>query len=519
VPTRLFLLSVCLAGCARSGRDIAVAADSANRAATRAVPAVAFRVPVSGGSLAVYQLPTLQATPWGAGSRLVGARSAVGVDIIGRRLLFRDAEGQVASFDLVALRQRTIAPRHALATLAADGAVLAVDPSGGITESQPWGTRQWSGSLGRGVREVFAAPGSRLIAIRRGHDDDTLQIAERETGIARTQSVPSAVDRAPSRDGDAVALATDSGIIVFEDRDMDHPWFVHVSGKPRAVAFSPSGHRLYVALSEKSELAVIDRFMHRERAAISLPGPAIRLRTDPWGRVLLARGEADGDTWVVSIPANIVVGSITSGWASDLPTVSENGVILAREGSAVVARDLHTLDSLGAVASGARDLWFAGRWVPSSETAAIRADFRPSSPPVTESPTQRAEAPSPAPAEGAPVRAPAVSAAPRTTAAAPRANTVAPNPAAPFAAAPAPAPAYYVQLIATRSEDAARSLAAQLTEHRTIVFPPRPGTGDDNWRVMAGPFRTRDAADSAGRDIGRSYWIVDKSRDREEVRP
>lgn len=500
VLTRLFLLSLCLAGCARSRRDAAGAAraDSASHAATRAIPAVAFRVPHGGGPLAVYALPAMEATPWGAGSKLTGARSAVGVDLVGRRLLFRDPEGAVASFDLVSLRQKTIAPRHALATMGADGAVLAVDSSGGITESQPWGTRLWSGSLGRGVREIYAAPGSRLIAIRRSNGDDTLQVASRETGIAVTQALPSADDRTASRDGDAIALATDSGLVVFEERDMGHPWFVHVAGKPRAVVFSPSGHRLYAALAERSELAVVDRFTHRERASISLPGLAARLRPDPWGRVLLVRGESDGDseTWVVSIAGTAVIGTLKGGWASDLPTVSENGVLLVREGGAVLARDLRSLDSLGAVASGARDLWFTGRWVPSSATAAVRGENRPVTP-VSVAPAGPA---------------PRTETAPVTTPARPGASPVAP-PTAAVVPAPSATAAFYAQLLATHSEEAARSLAGQLAGRRIVVIAPQPGTGDDNWRVMAGPFRSREAADSAGREIGIAYWIVDKSRE------
>ena len=498
VPTRVLFLALLLAGCARAPREMAGAAhaDSLSHAATRAIPAVAFRVPHGGGPLAVYQLPALEATAWGAGSRLSGARTALGVDIVGRRLLFRDSVGAVASFDLVSLRQKTIAPRHALATMAADGAVLAVDSSGAITESQPWGTREWTGSLGHGVREIYAAPGSRLLAVRRSHGEDTLQVAERETGVALSQALPAAEDRTASRDGDAIALATDSGLVVFEG-DMARPWFVHIAGKPRAVEFSPSGHRLYVVLAEKSELAVVDRFSHRERAAISLPGLATRLRPDPWGRVLLVRGEADGEsaTWVVSTASNSVMGTLKSGWASDLPTVSENGVLLDREGTAVIARDLRGLDSLGAIAGGARDLWFAGRWVPSSATAAARADVATAPAGPAASPSAPKPVPRPTATPGAPLTPGA---------------TAAPAPAAAPVSAPA---AFYVQLLATRSEEAARTLAGQLAIHRVLLVPPKPGTGDDNWRVQAGPFRSREAADSAGREIGLSYWIVDKSRE------
>jgi cell division septation protein DedD len=375
--------------------------------------------------------------------------------------------------------------------------VLAVDSMGGITESQAQFTRVWKDSLGRGVRDIYAAPGSRLISIRRSHGDDTLEISDRGTGVSLTQALPSAEDRTASRDGDAVALATDSGLVVFEENDMEHPWFVHVAGKPRAVAFSPSGHRLYAALTEKSELAVVDRFAHRERPAITLPGLAARIRPDPWGRVLLVRGESDGDnaTWVVSTASNAVMGTLKGGWASDLPTVSENGVLLVREGAAVIARDLRSLDSLGAVATGARDLWFAGRWVPTSATAAVRADTRPA--PVAAAPSgpppaaqQRPQA-EPRPGEN-PAQAP---------------------PAAATQAPPANPPTFYVQLLATRSEEAARSLVSQLAGRKTAVIPPTPGTGDDNWRVWAGPFRSREAADSAGRDIGIAYWIVDRTRE------
>jgi hypothetical protein len=521
VLNRLFILPLCLAGCARSGRDAAgsAGADSTRHFEVREVPAVAFRVPAGGGALGVYTLPKLDSTPWGAGSRIAGARTAVGVDLIGRRLLFRDSAGAIASFDLVALRQRTVSPRRVVATLAADGSLLAVDSSGGITESQPWGTRQWTGALGRGVRDVFAAPGARLTVIRRGRGEDTLQLAARETGIALTRAVPDAADRAASRDGDAIAFATDSGLVVFEDRDMDRPWFVRLPGKPRRVAFSPSGHRIFVALRERSELAVVDRFSRRERPAISLPDRAAALRPDPWGRVLLVRGEddrADGETWVVSVARNRVVGRVRGSWASDLPTVAETGVVLARQGSAVVARDLGSLDSVAAVAGGARDLWFAGRWVPSSAAAAAKVDLaaRPAAPraeglaAADRQPKSGERPPKPGdrPAAAEP-RRPVVDSArnqpARTAAAVPK----------PPSGDRAAAAAFYVQLLATRSEDAARALATQLASYRAQVVAPRPGLGDENWRVLVGPFGTREAADSAGRTIGRAYWIADRSRD------
>ncbi len=475
---RLLLLTLFLAGCGAPGRDArrGSGADSVLAEGLRTVPAVAYRVPRAGGQIAVYTLPGLDTTPWGGG-RTGGARGAVATDLIGRRLLYHDSSGAVAAFDLVALRERQAARRASLTALGPDGSLLAVDSSGGVSESQPWGLRTWSGTLGRGVRDVFAGPGQQLIAVRGGRGDSLLFVS-RESGVTAAAAAPESAARAAARDGDAVAFATAEGVTVFEEREMDEPWSVRLAGGPVAVTFSPSGHRLYVALRDRRELAVIDRFNRTERGAVSLPGPARALRFDPWGRVLLVQPADDSTlTWVVGMARGGLIGRLATRWASDLPTVSESGVLLARQSGAVVARDAVTLDSLGAVPGGAGDTWFAGRWVARSATAATRSEV-----------AERRGASAPPPERGSAAR---------------------PEPGAP-AAAPAATPAFYAQLMATRDEAAARE-AARALGRGVLVVAPRPN--DDMWRVMAGPFRSREAADSAGRAIGRAYWVVDRSRE------
>ena len=475
--TKLLPLTLLLLGCAGSprGETARGEADSLSTAEASLAPTVAFRLPTGGGPVTAYAFPALEPLRRSLGTRTAKPRAALGIDLAGRRLIYRDSAGAVASFDLVASREKTIAPPGALAALGSDGTLLAVDSTGAVTESQPWGTRPWPSRLGRGVREVFAAPGGRLIAIRHARGDSLL-VSSREAGVSLAEPVPEAVDRSASRDGDAVAFATDSGVAVLEDREPGRPWFVSVAGRPRAVAFSPSGHRLYVALRAKSELAVIDRFARRERPAIALPGPAAALRFDPWGRVLLARSEGEaegGETWVIGSASDEVVERLRTRWGTDLPTVSESGVLLSREGNAIVARDLRSLDSLGAVADGARDLWFAGRWASTAATAAARQEARAADP------TRRA-----APAQ--------------------------PTAPAPAAAAP---PSLWVQVSVSRNETWARALAQELTAEghaAAVVEPKNPG---DGWRVMTGPYRSRDAADSAGRALNRPYWVVDRGRE------
>jgi hypothetical protein len=412
------------------------------------------------------------------------------MDVAGRRLLFRDTGDAVVAFDLVAFRERAIAPRGALADLGADGALLTVDHRGAVVESQPWGLRPWPDTLGPGTRAIFAAPYARLLLLRTRGGDSLVGLS-RDGGAYFSAPVPQGVQAVASRDGDAVAFATETGLVVVEDRDPRNPWFVKLRGSPRGVAFSPSGHRIYVALRTRSELAVVDRFQRSARRTIALPGPAGALRADPWGRALFVRPAgaegADSVTWVVSVASEHVVGRLATEWDSDLPTVSQTGVILDREGDAVVARDVHSLDSLGAVADGARDYWFLGAWAPAGAAAALR---------------QQARAAEPAPAPRAAAPTPAV--------------PLAAKPAAgPKALPPAPAPdttaRLWVQVSASQSEPASRALVAELAAaHKPVLLVP-PRAEGDGWRVVLGPFATRDDAEAAGRALGRPFFIVERA--------
>jgi len=493
---RLLPLALLVAGCSRPGErgTAGGAAESVSAADARAIPVVAIRVPGGGGSLRAYSLPDLAELPWTLPGRTVPLGGVVGMDVGGRRLVFRDTSGAVATFDLVAFRQRVVAPAGSLAALGADGSLLAVDRRGAVVESQAWGSRPWPDTLGPGVRAIFAARGARLLAVRAGRGDSLVE-KTRDGGSVFAAAIPAATDRQASRDGDAVALTTDSGLVVVEDRDPLHPWFVRLGGQPCAVVFSPSGHRLYVALQARPALAVIDRYQRAEQPPIVLPGPAGSLRVDQWGRVLFARPagpEADsGETWVVNLARSRVAGRLATEWDTDLPTVSSSGVVLDREGDAVVARDVRTLDSLGAAPGGGGDYWFVGAWAPATVTA--RQQARASD---TGSARRAAAAP-PAPERSAP---PAEAAVARSAPA-----------AAPQAAPMTEMRRLWLQVSASQSETASRALAAQLVaaSHPAQVVAPR--LEGDGWRVVVGPFATRDEAEAAGRSLGRPYFITERS--------
>lgn len=458
----------------------------------RSIPIVALRILAGGGALRVYLLPALKPADWALGGRTSPVATVIGMDDAGRRLIYRDSAGSVAAFDLVAYRERPVEAdsiyvgRGAITALAPDGTLYAVLADGSVIESAPWGASAWPNRLGRGVRDAFAGVGASLIAIRHTAAD-TLALASREAGISLRVPVPSATARVASRDGDAVAFVTDSGLEVVEERDPQNPWYVHLRGTPVAAAFTPSGHRIYVALRTNGELAVVDRFTHHTLASIALPGPAGALRMDPWGRAVLVRPADAGsdETWVVSVADARVSGRVSTRWASDLPTAAEDGVLLLREGPNVVARDIHSLDSLGTVVAGAADLWFVGRWKPTTAPNVLREEAR----------------------EPAPQRTRAGHAARAATTAAPRRS--APAAPAPAPAAAAPPQRVWVQVSVSQNEKASRDLAAELTKsgHAAQVIGPRsPGEG---WRVVVGPYPSRSAADSAGRLLGRPYYILE----------
>jgi cell division septation protein DedD len=447
----------------------------------------------------VYSLPTLAPADWQTGARTSPVRAAIGVDAAGRRLLYRDSTGAIDALDLVALLQKNVAPGGRFAALATDGTLLVITPDGGVIQSEPWGTQRWPASVGGGVRDAFAGLDSRLIVVRR----DSLISVGHEPGPPLAAPVPGAAAVAGSRDGDAIAFATDSGLVVVEDRDQWRPWFVRLAGTPVASVFAPSGYRVYVALRNKSELAVVDRFQRKQRPTIPLPGPAADLRMDPWGRVVMVKPAGrPSETWVVGVANGRVAGRLDTQWASDLPTVSEGGVLLAREGRAVIARDVRSLDSLGAVPDGAGDLWFVGRWKASSAIVAARQEAHRAALEPAAAGAERGAAP---PAEPRASGAPARPAAP-ASAAAPAPAAAAPEPGA--AAAPERVTPFWIQVSASQNEKQTRDLAAELARAGFAAHVAAPLSPAESWRVLIGPFATRSSADSAARTLGRPYWIT-----------
>src|SRR5207245_2739082 len=89
----------------------------------------------------------------------------------------------------------------------------------------------------------------------------------------------------------------DSGVTLIDPLGRRGVAFVPIADHPRALAFSPSGHRIYVALRGGLGLAVIDRYAHEELDGIALPSAAATIRIDPLGPWLLAPPPPQATRW------------------------------------------------------------------------------------------------------------------------------------------------------------------------------------------------------------------------------
>jgi SPOR domain len=147
--------------------------------------------------------------------------------------------------------------------------------------------------------------------------------------------------------------------------------------------------------------------------------------------------------------------AIRSAWADDLPAVAPDGTILARDGKDVVALSADSLAVVGRVTGGAADAWLTAPWDPR----------RP--------PLQVAE-----------------NAGGQTSTPADQSNAQ-----------------MYVQVSSTSNAGWASDLANDLRQAGLKATVLAPADSDQMYRVVIGPFASRDAAEATGRKLGMPFWI------------
>ena len=426
----------------------------------------------AGGRAEAYAVPTLEPVDWRSDAAIPALDTLVGADFERHLVLAIDRKHNLFALDLDERKARTLAPQVRGAAMGPDGTVYAVDSGRSVLQISRRTTTRFPGQLAALPTAIFAGAGGTALAVEPG------RVAVVASDASRRVAIPPGPVTATFW-GDLLAVGTDSGVVLMDPQSRRQPATVPGSVRTRSLLFSPSGHRLYAA-AESPELLVIDRFGHTVLKRIRLPGTASALRIDFFGNWLLARASVGDSVWVVDLDAERVLATVHTSWTRDLPVVAAPRTIIARRDRDVVALDLGSpaLPETGRVRGGATDAWVAVTWAPAAAAATAEATAD----------TARVVAPPPPTLRdsGAPAGA-----AKDTT-----------------AAAPAPEATLYLQVSSSRNPDWANDLAAKLRAAGLEPTVLKPAQADESYRVVLGPFRTREAAEETGRRLGMPSFVI-----------
>jgi len=413
-------------------------------------PGVAIRLPAKGGVPQLYRLPRLTPVEGVLKGRLPPVERVIGLDPESEFLFVSTAKRELLALDLGSGRVDTVATGVAQAALGPDGTLYAVDTARRVISLSRRTRFAWPQALTALPRDLFGATDQHLVGVI---PQDRLLVAAADQPPT-VLPIAAGGDVAATRWGDLVAVASDSGVTFYDPLGRRNPSFVKLADAPRALAFSPSGHRIYVARRNVPGLAVVDRFERKELDGVALPGPVAALRLDPLGRWLLARPAIGDSAWIVDLPIKQHTGIVPTQWQSDLPAISPDGVLIYRRRDEVIAVRPDSLTEVGKVAHGAGDLWVLTTWLPRGVPASV-ASARSDS----------------AAAEG--------------------------GPEGPL----------YVQVSTSQNPEWSGHLADDLSRAGMAARVLPPQHPDDGYRVVLGPFTSRAQAEATGRRLGRPFWI------------
>ena len=384
------------------------------------------------------------------------------------------ATGHLLSFDSLDTRAVT-----AIAPKGGPGLIVAPDQRTVelVAELEPWQAR-----LGGDLITMRSASDGWVIAVIEG-DTVTSLVAMKpheEESLVRLQT-----------NGVRDLAATPWGSVLYYLSDGQDDLAVHGLSLPeleavqeivlpepgRALAVTPSGHRLYTAVGQR--LSVHDRLLDRAREDVELPGAASELRFSINGANLLARLAGD-QVAVLQVGVDSVLGIIPAEWDDNLPVALPGGRLVARMSGELVLYDSSRLVEIARVAADERMTWLAVQWQPprprlelARRTAARRAQTR---------------------------------AEPESGDGAGQPEEVDPGAGAP--------PGFYAVVSAARQLPGVENLVVWL---RSVGYPGvvdrhRDVMGVTWYRAMVGPYSSRERADASAQELGARYgykpWIL-----------
>jgi hypothetical protein len=487
VRTPLLALALVLAACGPADRGNTPAAResaSAVAASSRGPDRLVLRIPRAGGEARVYAYPRLDTVLWSSAKAPAAAR-VLAFDEEAGIVSIVDARGAPMRLDFRQGGAGSVTKTKLTGLASNDGSTIyGLAPDGSVERNAPSGSWKWKPPVA--ARAVFPQPDASLLVLGE-RDGGSVVWRLRPPGTRVVDSVVlPRVDRAlRTQVGDLLYLASERELTGIRTRTMQRITSLTFDGPVELLAATPSGDRVFVVTETGTAIQVVDRYRERIGGQIELGRHPTDLRVDPLGRYLLARPEGEDSTIVIALGTNRVVGTIATAWRADLPFVAPDGGIAVEQGPNVIIADGETLRPTVRVNGGAADFWYPFRWT----------GFRP-----------RAEGlDRPVEFEGPPVDSTAAGDSTKADSAA------APPPPPPRdTAAQRQTTGYTVSFAALLVPDKARELAAQIRvggENARVVVAMRDGSAI--YRVVMGPYATRDEADRIGRESKQSYWIYE----------
>jgi hypothetical protein len=368
--------------------------------------------------------------------------------------------------------------------------IYGINSKGEIVRHNPSGG-DWKFKPPVPARTVFAQPNGELIVTgNKGSQTLLWKVRPPDAVVQDSAVLPLSGRGVRTQVGDRVYFTVDSGLVGIKVKDLSPVGAIKLANRVSALAPTPSGDRLYVAMVADSGLSVVDRYTESAQTSIQLPQPPSELRMDALGRYLLARIPGADSAWVIAIGDNRLVGAVATRWETDLPAVTPDGALAVLGGKDVSFVDPEKLTVRSSVAGGAKDFWYFFAW----------DGFKPrplglDQPVVFPSDSQQRD--SLAASSTAP-GTPPVPVVPDTSR----------SPAAPAA----PQTGFTVSFAALLSEEKAREIASLIKVNGNPAHVVSTTTGGSPiFRVVMGPFQTRDEADKVGRAARHEYWIYQGS--------
>ena len=423
-----------------------------------------FRFPRGGGPVQVYYPDSLVPAGWRSIQPVPPLRRLLGADQDEHLLWALDTERNLISVDLETRGIRKAATGVIAATLSPDGSLYLVDSSRKILRLVRRQPVRFHAPLPATPRAMYGAVNEQLIALT-GGPTPRLITANADQDIHSTPLPPG--EATATTWGDLVAVAADTAVVLYETGGQRGRSTIASVEHARRVGFSPSGHRIYVT-QDNPEILVYDRFSLKLLHTIRLPGLPREFRVDPSGRWLLTHPATGDSLWVVDLATNTLTGTVPGTWSADLPLVAGAATLLVR-----FREDLATFDlrqspppKTATLPGGGADLWLAAAWVPPDRLPAAVAAAESAS--ATQDSALQAD------------------------------STVTLSDSS----------AIYLQVSRTQNPDWADLLTRQLKSDgypASILAPKGP---EEGYRVVVGPYPTREAAESTGKQLGRAYFIL-----------